>query len=352
MGGSIALKEKPGTGSLFAFHVRVVVDHHQPGQTSSSSTKEDALHPGTSADSADKGFHVKENQCTSSSSTEGEEAPTITQFAAEEIEERTSQFKTEQIEECRREPMSNSATARLPTSAEHQVWQATADTISGTPKPPQHPEDPCSSSPQREQTPPGRLGSDMNGKLGIAASTACEIIPDIVEDCVSSRCCSPRATKSTTVATQGRPQSTRPLTGMKILVAEDTPLLRKLEVTSLQRLGAEVVGVEDGKKAVDAVCEGADGSSKKQFDCVMMDCQMPVMDGYSATSAIRSMEREKDDGSHLLIVALTANDITDEAKCIEAGMDAFLTKPLRANQLVDIIKNFCSRKCVAVREES
>ncbi|GBG71229.1 hypothetical protein CBR_g8531 [Chara braunii] len=220
---------------------------------------EDVLPPGTYAGCTDKRFPADESKGMSSSSTK-------------EVEAAITQFKAEDVEECSRKSVSNSVTACLPHSAEHQVWRARADAQSGMPKPMQHPEDPSLSSSQRARTPPAWLESDMSVKLGIAASTVSNIIPDIAKDCVPPRC-SPQATDATTVVTQSHPHSSRQLAGLKILVAEDTPLLRKLEVTSLQRLGAEVVGVEDGKKAVETICEGADGSSKKRFDCVLMDCQ-------------------------------------------------------------------------------
>ncbi|GBG71208.1 hypothetical protein CBR_g8511 [Chara braunii] len=76
-------------------------------------------------------------------------------------------------------------------------------------------------------------------------------------------------------ATQTPAQLGKPLSGLEVLVAEDTDLLRKLEVTMLQRVGAKAIGVEDGKKAVDAIQQrAAVGSSQKQFDCVLMDCQL------------------------------------------------------------------------------
>ena len=94
----------------------------------------------------------------------------------------------------------------------------------------------------------------------------------------------------------------------------------------LERLGCTVVTVANGQEAVDA-------SAHKTFDVLFMDCQMPVMDGYAATRAIR--ERESRLGvAPVPIVAMTANALqSDQAKCLAAGMNAYLTKPVLTDDL-------------------
>jgi signal transduction histidine kinase/DNA-binding response OmpR family regulator len=105
----------------------------------------------------------------------------------------------------------------------------------------------------------------------------------------------------------------------KVLVVEDNPVNQKLALAMLKKLGVECELASDGAQAVAQV-------QQEVFDLVLMDCQMPVMDGFEATAAIRLLP----DGrvAKLPIVALTANAMQgDEQKCRSAGMDAFLTKP-------------------------
>jgi len=117
----------------------------------------------------------------------------------------------------------------------------------------------------------------------------------------------------------------------KILLAEDNVINQKLVVRILEKYGHEVTVVEDGLKAVTA-------TDKNEFDVVLMDIQMPKMDGLQATSAIRS--REKKSGYHIPIIAMTAHAMKgDRERCIEAGMDDYMAKPLKPNELVEKIDN-------------
>jgi CheY-like chemotaxis protein len=113
-----------------------------------------------------------------------------------------------------------------------------------------------------------------------------------------------------------------------ILVAEDN-LVNQLVVRSmLERHGMKVTLVKDGAHALAAIQEGS-------FDLVLMDCQMPVMDGYEATRRIRAARR---DGPRLPIVALTANAMAeDRQRCAEAGMDGYVTKPVTAESLCEVL---------------
>ena len=119
------------------------------------------------------------------------------------------------------------------------------------------------------------------------------------------------------------PSASRPpaaARGLRILLAEDHPVNQKLGALLLKREGHDVTVVGDGNAAVRAVAEGS-------FDVVLMDLQMPEMDGFEASAAIRAAER--DTGRHLRIVALTAHAMkADRDKCLEAGMDDYLTKPI------------------------
>jgi PAS domain S-box-containing protein len=118
--------------------------------------------------------------------------------------------------------------------------------------------------------------------------------------------------------------------GIRVLVAEDNPVNQKVAGKILEKLGCEVVVVSDGRKAVEAVFE-------RPFDLVLMDVQMPILDGLQATREIR--EREKNTGKRARIVALTANAMAgDEERCLAAGMDGYLTKPLRAEKLQEAVQ--------------
>jgi PAS domain S-box-containing protein len=108
--------------------------------------------------------------------------------------------------------------------------------------------------------------------------------------------------------------------GLRILLAEDNAVNQKLAALLLKREGHDVTVVGDGNEAVRAVAQDS-------FDVVLMDLQMPEMDGFEATAAIRAAERGT--GRHLRIVALTAHAMKDDHdKCLDAGMDDYLTKPI------------------------
>jgi signal transduction histidine kinase/CheY-like chemotaxis protein/HPt (histidine-containing phosphotransfer) domain-containing protein len=124
-------------------------------------------------------------------------------------------------------------------------------------------------------------------------------------------------------------------TGYRVLVAEDNAINQVVVLETLKRLGFETSLAEDGEKAVAAAKE-------KQFDLILMDCQMPVMDGLAATRAIRQLEASSGPLSRsagsLPIVALTANVAGDDRDvCMEAGMSDFMSKPLHRDRLVSVL---------------
>jgi signal transduction histidine kinase/CheY-like chemotaxis protein/HPt (histidine-containing phosphotransfer) domain-containing protein len=119
--------------------------------------------------------------------------------------------------------------------------------------------------------------------------------------------------------------------GLRVLVADDNAINREVAVAMLEILGCSAVLASDGR---DAVTE----ARRQRFDVILMDCQMPQMDGYAATAAIRSDEARRGLAA-TPIIALTANVMArDRERCLAAGMNGFLAKPFKAEQLAEILE--------------
>jgi CheY-like chemotaxis protein len=122
-------------------------------------------------------------------------------------------------------------------------------------------------------------------------------------------------------ASKGRP--------MRILVAEDNAVNRRVASALIQSIGETAVLVENGKLAVERI-------EQEPFDLVLMDMQMPEMDGLEATRRIRQLEKE---GAHTRIVALTANATKeDRTRCFEAGFDDYMAKPIKLDGMRKLIE--------------
>jgi CheY-like chemotaxis protein len=113
---------------------------------------------------------------------------------------------------------------------------------------------------------------------------------------------------------------------LRVLLVEDDDANRELESLMLQHLGHDVDAVAGGAEALTAI-------SARRYDAVLMDCHMPVMDGFAATAAIRGAEPED---SHVPIIGLTAHD--ERRRCVEAGMDDQLAKPFALGALSDVLE--------------
>ena len=115
---------------------------------------------------------------------------------------------------------------------------------------------------------------------------------------------------------------------LRILLAEDNVVNQVVAARLLEKRGNTVVIVGNGREALAAL----DGPGFGGFDLILMDVQMPEMDGFEATGIIR--EREKSSGTHLPIIAMTAHSMKgDEERCLAAGMDGYVSKPIQVEQL-------------------
>ncbi|MFH1845794.1 MAG: response regulator, partial [bacterium] len=136
-------------------------------------------------------------------------------------------------------------------------------------------------------------------------------------------------------------RSTRePLTSsLRVLVAEDNMFNRLVVVRMLERMGCRIEVADDGVEAVAAARES-------RYDIILMDCKMPRLDGYRAAQEIRQNETDR----HVPIIALTANALEgDRERCLAAGMDDYLTKPLKWDTLLAMLKRWAvsSRETVS-----
>ena len=123
--------------------------------------------------------------------------------------------------------------------------------------------------------------------------------------------------------------------GRRVLLAEDNPVNQRVAMLLLQKRGYDVTVVGDGRQAVDAY-------SRDKFDLVLMDVQMPEMDGFEALQAIRELESVS--GQRTPVIAVTAHAMSeDRDRCAAAGMDAFLTKPLSSARLFSTIDDVLSK---------
>jgi len=119
-----------------------------------------------------------------------------------------------------------------------------------------------------------------------------------------------------------------------ILLAEDNPANQRLAVLQLQKLGQEVEAVDDGAQAVNAILK-----SQRPYAMILMDCQMPVLDGFDATRQIRTTEQIS--GDHIPVIAMTANATqADRQACLEAGMDDYISKPVTLESLRQIVERW------------
>jgi len=126
---------------------------------------------------------------------------------------------------------------------------------------------------------------------------------------------------------------------VNILIAEDNLVNQKITIRLLEKKGWKVEAVENGQEAIDRL-------EKNSFDMILMDANMPILDGLEATKIIR--ENEKKTGQHIPIIALTARAMQeDRQECIDAGMDAYIAKPIERQVLYETIANLLKKRKVS-----
>ncbi len=173
-----------------------------------------------------------------------------------------------------------------------------------------------------------RLAQAMNGKV-VASSDpgrgSCFVVTLPLQAVAG-----PRA-----VTLEVAPSPSRRLT---VLLAEDNAINQRVARGLLEQLGHQVVLVADGQQALEQL-------ALARFDVVLMDCHMPVMDGFDATRALRASEGAR----HQVIIALTAASLPEEqARCLACGMDAVLLKPVQRAELASVLTRLAPRQALAV----
>jgi PAS domain S-box-containing protein len=140
-----------------------------------------------------------------------------------------------------------------------------------------------------------------------------------------------------------RTATARARKSLRILVAEDNLVNRTLVTTLLRKRGHTITAVDNGRAAVDTFDE-----ARHRFDVALLDVQMPEMSGLEATEAIR--DRESATGRRLPIIAITAHAMQgDRERCLDAGMDGYLSKPIDVDELVETVERFGAEKRGAAR---
>jgi signal transduction histidine kinase/DNA-binding response OmpR family regulator len=167
----------------------------------------------------------------------------------------------------------------------------------------------------------GRIGLEAAAReAGVAACLTTPVRPSRLRTVLEQALQGVTAAPSETVTGPAPSTVAAPAAALRILVAEDNRINQMVVVRMLEKVGHRVDVAANGREAL-ALLEGA------RYDVVFMDCQMPEMDGFEATRAIRSAEAGT--GRHLVVIALTANAMEgDRERCLQAGMDDYLAKPI------------------------
>ncbi len=187
-------------------------------------------------------------------------------------------------------------------------------------------------------TPPGRRGDvGRLEKLGFAACLARPVGQSRLSDCLAAVCGAKDAFSIERAESMASEHAMADGRKLRVLLAEDNRMNQKVASKTLNKMGHGVVIARNGQEAVDAF-EGGE-----EFDLILMDGQMPIMDGLQATRKIRSLEREKK-APGIAIIALTAHAMKgDRQKFIAAGADDYITKPLKRKDLAEAVARCLAR---------
>ena len=170
-------------------------------------------------------------------------------------------------------------------------------------------------------------------ELGISVYLTKPVRQSELLDAIMSALGSARLPAVTPSAAEPVRKSSRPL---RILLAEDNPVNQRLAVRIMEKWGHSVAVAGNGLKALETW-------EKESFDLILMDVQMPAMSGLEATAAIR--EREKASSRHIPIIAMTAHAMEgDREKCLAAGMDQYVSKPIDQKRLFEVVEGFCATR--------
>jgi two-component system, sensor histidine kinase and response regulator len=178
--------------------------------------------------------------------------------------------------------------------------------------------------------------TDKCNELGIATYLVKPVSASALLEAILSTLDKDRLTEShkrveaTLVATAASPLNVKSERPLRVLIVDDHEPNRRLCESILLRRGHSVHSEADGDAAIEACCND-------RFDVVLMDVQMPGLNGFAATRAIRQYEQQH--GGHVPIVALTAHALKgDREKCLDAGMDSYLSKPIHAIELIEVVE--------------
>jgi two-component system, sensor histidine kinase and response regulator len=189
----------------------------------------------------------------------------------------------------------------------------------------------------------GQRGDGAEAReAGIAAYLTKPVRQSQLFDCLanvisqSSRSAAPAVSRPTLVTKHTLAEG-EPMSSKLILLAEDNIVNQKVAVRQLQKLGYRADTVANGREVLEAL-------ERIAYDLVLMDCQMPEMDGYEATAELRRTEGA---AKHTPVVAMTAHALTgDREKCLAAGMDEYITKPVKSEELKRVLELFLSHPSV------
>jgi CheY-like chemotaxis protein len=180
------------------------------------------------------------------------------------------------------------------------------------------------------------FGQRGHGQTALQAGFAGYLVKPLRQsqlyDCLVTVMGLPASSAPPTLITRHRVAEVQMQTRLRVLVAEDNIVNQKVAARMLEKLGCRVDVVANGREALAVL-------NQCPYDLVFMDCQMPEMDGYAATAALRL--REQQTGQHLPIIAMTANVMPgDREDCLQAGMDDYVSKPVQRSELVAMLQKW------------